>query len=77
MSLLYIFNQKFDWLYFTLHLFDLDADIIQFLLKAMASVVAAFTGFPFPSSCLNSNCVAPRNTDFKIFSQLFMSFAHM
>jgi hypothetical protein len=77
MSLVYIFDMKFDLLYFTLHLFYLDANIVQFLLKAMASVVSALTGFLLLRSYLNSNCVAPRNTDFKISSQLLMSSAQV
>lgn len=77
MLLVYIFDLKFDLLYFTPHLFDLDANIVQFLLKAIASVVAALTGFSLLSSCLNSNCVAPRNMNFKISSHLFMSFAQV
>jgi hypothetical protein len=62
---------------YAVHLFCLVVHVLQFLLQAVASVMAALMGFPHPSFCLVNDCAAPRNAVFKIFNQLLLSFAQL
>jgi len=44
---------------YTVHTFDVIADIFQFLLKVVLSILAALICFLHPSFCLLNSCITP------------------
>lgn len=62
---------------YTVHMFDLVVHILQFLLKVVASAVAAHVGFLLSGFCLVNNCITLCNTLFKISNHLLLSFAQL